>query len=239
MQCFLCEIPSTHGFPNAKTKQKMPQQFQFLCNCRRRGAGLAGARLRHWTRTQDVGTAFILEPRCCTRSAHLESSLLRKTRRGGCSFLPGGSIRNTVSLTPETDAEVFVLQRAGSTFSGPHTTSQQSIWQHKMIQFFIFCKEFPRYAWFLSTVKAPFLVENQNGWSFCVAVMVDLFPTHTVTCCGFKRRGFWEMTLLTFCYLRDQCFDLEEQLKDRSFENNILKHQLYPSILNYFFKYCI
>lgn len=43
------------------------------------------------------------------------------------------------------------------------------------------------------------------------------------------------MTLLTFCYLRDQCFDLEEQLKERSFENNILKHQLYQSILNKYY----
>ncbi len=133
----------------------MPQQFQFLCNCRRRGAGLAGARLRHWTRTQDVGTAFILEPLCCTRSAHLESSLLRKTRRGGCSFLPGGSIRNSVSLTPETDAEVFVLQRAGSTFSGPHTTSQQSIWQHKMIQFFIIVKNSQDMPDFYRLLKHP------------------------------------------------------------------------------------
>ncbi len=83
----------------------------------------------------------------------------------------------------------------------------------------------------IKSVNAPSLVENQNGWSFCVAVMVDLSPTYTVTCCGFKRLGFWEMTLLTFCYLQDQCFDLEEQLKERSFGNNILKHQLYQSIL--------
>lgn len=98
-------------FPNAnktpKTKQKMPQQFQFLGNCRTRGAGQAGARLRRRTWTQDVGTAFISEPLRCTRTAHPENSLLRK-RRGrmgaeDCSFLPGGSIRNTVSLTPDAD----------------------------------------------------------------------------------------------------------------------------------------
>lgn len=155
MQCFLCEICSTHAFPNAntnpKTKQKMPQQFQFLGYCRRRGAGLAGARLRHWTWTQDVGTAFMFEPLRCTRSVHPESSLLRKRRRGGCSFLPGGSIRNTVSLTPETDAGRSLSFREQVQHSVVPTL--QCIWQNKIIYFiFHYCKELSRYAWFLSRV---------------------------------------------------------------------------------------
>jgi len=57
-----------------------------------------------------VVTAFISEPRHCTRSVHPECSLLRKRksrrgRRRGVEDWGVGSIGNTVSsLTPETEA---------------------------------------------------------------------------------------------------------------------------------------
>lgn len=229
MQCLLWEIGPTLAFPIAsatpKTKQKMPQQFQFLGNCRRRGAGRAG-RCSFKTLNMNTGCGYSLHFRASALHAQHSSRVLspeeeEEGRMGAedCSFLPGGSIRNTVSLTPETDADLCHSESRLNIQWSPHCIP--AVYLTGQIYLFInfyYFKGLSKYATFLSRVLQytswfKSKMADLSVWPLWLIYLLRIQSPAVVL----KRLGFWEMTFVDFLSLARSVFRFGRTTEGKKF----------------------